>query len=282
METDGEHVYAAAKTQRSENIGDSNELLAKKPDIEVVEVKDDIISVSESDDDELSSQKDVQQEIDSERFDKTNQTLLGQAKDNSSNASCKTILVFPKLGNTKKQTQVSEMVRNRKETTVSFSMNKLKSVVTAPTRQKTDEVEARLFRAKIAPESNSSAEKELTKNISKDMFKGMEVLGQFNLGFIIAKLENDLFIIDQHASDEKFNFEDQQRNTTFKSQRLIVPQKLELTAANEAILMDNVGIYQKNGFDFEFDHNAEAMKRSNWFHFPLARTGRLVSRTLKS
>ena len=95
------------------------------------------------------------------------------------------------------------MVRNRKETTVSFSMNKLKSVVTAPTRQKTGEVEARLFRAKIAPESNSSAEKELTKNISKDMFKGMEVLGQFNLGFIIAKLDNDLFIIDQHASDEK-------------------------------------------------------------------------------
>ena len=103
METDGGHVYAVTKTQRSENIGDSNELLAKKTDIEVVEVKDDIISVSESDDDELSSQKDVQQEIDSERFDKTNQTLLGQAKDNSSNASCKTILFFPKLGNTKKK-----------------------------------------------------------------------------------------------------------------------------------------------------------------------------------
>ena len=68
--------------QRSENIGDSNELLAKKTDIEVVKVNDDIISVSESDDDELSPQKDVQQEIDSERFDKTNQTLLGHAKDN--------------------------------------------------------------------------------------------------------------------------------------------------------------------------------------------------------
>ena len=148
------------------------------------------------------------------------------------------------------------MVRNRKETTVSFSMNKLKSVVTAPTRQKTDEVEARLFRAKIAPESNSSAEKELTKNISKDMFKRMEILGQFNLGFIIAKLDNDLFIIDQHASDEKFNQDpDRGRNTTIKSQRLTVPQKLELTAANEAIFVDNVEIFQKNGFDFEIDRN---------------------------
>ena len=114
-------------------------------------------------------------------------------------------------------------------------MNKLNSVVTAPTRQKTDEVDARLFRAKIASESNSSAEKELTKNISKDMFRRMEVLGQFNLGFIIAKLDNELFMIDQHASNEKFNFEDQQRKTAItESQRLIVPQKLELTAANEA------------------------------------------------
>ena len=88
------------------------------------------------------------------------------------------------------------------------------------------------------------------------MFKGMEVLGQFNLGFIIAKLDNDLFIIDQHASDEKFNQDPERgRNTTIKSQRLTVPQKLELTAANEAILVDNVEIFQKNGFDFEIDRN---------------------------
>ena len=80
-------------------------------------------------------------------------------------------------------------------------------------------------------------------------------MGQFNLGFIIAKLDNDLFIIDQEASNEKFNFGDQQRNTTIKSQRLAVPQKLELTTANEVILMDNVEIFQNNGFDFELDRN---------------------------
>ena len=46
-----------------------------------------------------------------------------------------------------------------------------------------------------------------------------------------------MFIIDQHASDEKYNFEEQQRNTVLKSQRLICPQSLELTAVNENILM---------------------------------------------
>lgn len=50
----------------------------------------------------------------------------------------------------------------------------------------------------------------------------MEVLGQFNLGFIIAKLNSDLFIVDQHATDEKYNFETLQRTTAISNQKLVV------------------------------------------------------------
>jgi DNA mismatch repair protein PMS2 len=32
----------------------------------------------------------------------------------------------------------------------------------------------------------------------------MTVLGQFNLGFIVAKFRGDLYILDQHACDEKY------------------------------------------------------------------------------
>ena len=39
VETDGEHVYAAAKTQRSENIGDSKELLAKKLTLKLLKLR---------------------------------------------------------------------------------------------------------------------------------------------------------------------------------------------------------------------------------------------------
>jgi hypothetical protein len=53
----------------------------------------------------------------------------------------------------------------------------------------------------------------------------MEVVGQYNLGFIIARKmsdsTDDLFIVDQHASDEKINFEDLQNNTVIQSQKLI-------------------------------------------------------------
>jgi len=49
-------------------------------------------------------------------------------------------------------------------------------------------------------------------------FRRMAVHGQFNLGFIVASLGRDLFIIDQHASDEKFNFE-RLRATTVLNRR---------------------------------------------------------------
>lgn len=44
------------------------------------------------------------------------------------------------------------------------------------------------------------AEQELQRVFSKSDFVRMEVLGQFNLGFILARLGQDLFIVDQHAS----------------------------------------------------------------------------------
>lgn len=61
----------------------------------------------------------------------------------------------------------------------------------------------------------------------------MEVLGQFNLGFIIARLGRDLFIVDQHASDEKFNFERLQASTQLNRQPLLQPRALGLSAAEE-------------------------------------------------
>lgn len=85
----------------------------------------------------------------------------------------------------------------------------------------------------------------------QDNFKQMRVVGQFNLGFIIGQLGSDLFILvrkwrlnilmsllacwcgdsccslscaasqDQHACDEKIQFEGLQRTTTIHEQRLM-------------------------------------------------------------
>jgi DNA mismatch repair protein PMS2 len=53
------------------------------------------------------------------------------------------------------------------------------------------------FHAEIS--NSSQAEAELSRFVSKQDFKRMQILGQFNLGFIIVRLDSDLFVIDQHA-----------------------------------------------------------------------------------
>lgn len=122
------------------------------------------------------------------------------------------------------------------------------------------------FRAAITPADNVAAENELSKQISKDMFAEMKIIGQFNLGFIITQLGEDLFIVDQHAADEKYNFETLQRDVTMETQRLLMPQALELTAVNEMVLTENLEIFEKNGFGFEVDES-----------LPLGQRVRLVS-----
>ena len=57
--------------------------------------------------------------------------------------------------------------------------------------------------------------------LPKSTFEQMEVLGQFNMGFIIGRADRDLFIIDQHAADEKHRFETLQRTTTLHTQRRV-------------------------------------------------------------
>ncbi|XP_063961357.1 mismatch repair endonuclease PMS2-like [Lytechinus pictus] len=150
----------------------------------------------------------------------------------------------------------------RREITVPLSIAGLRRAREQKEMQEREQgIPGRTFRAKIAPSDNASAEEELSREISKDMFAEMEILGQFNLGFIIAKLGQDLFIIDQHATDEKYNFETLQKHTILQGQRLIQPFPLELTAVNESILMDNLEIFKKNGFDFIIDEDGRPTER---------------------
>ena len=132
------------------------------------------------------------------------------------------------------------------------------------------------FRAKIMPGDNLAAEEELVKHVSKDMFEKMEIVGQFNLGFIVTKFEENLFIVDQHATDEKYNFETLQQNYTLRGQRLIEPISMELTLVNESTLIDNIGIFRKNGFEFKVDNgNSENHSRIKLLTVPTTLNGNL-------
>ena len=83
---------------------------------------------------------------------------------------------------------------------------------------------------------SKAAEAKLERIFEKSSFSNLDILGQFNLGFILARLGNDLFIIDQHASDEKFNFERLTKTTQLNRQPLLAPQRLDLTPAESIIV----------------------------------------------
>ncbi|KAF7548304.1 hypothetical protein G7Z17_g7146 [Cylindrodendrum hubeiense] len=115
------------------------------------------------------------------------------------------------------------------------------------------------------------AEEKLSLSISKGDFFRMRIAGQFNLGFIIAvrpakpqvgdeleSVEDDeLLIIDQHATDEKYNFERLQATTVVQSQRLVHPKRLELTALEEEVVMENMVAIEANGFKIDVDTSGD-------------------------
>jgi DNA mismatch repair ATPase MutL len=142
----------------------------------------------------------------------------------------------------------------RKSVNLAVSMSRLRECVAAlkiTNSAPVDGDELLRFKARISPEENTSAEAELDRQLSKSDFASMAIYGQFNLGFLIVGHRQDLFIVDQHATDEKYNFETLQRTTVIGSQRMVAAQRLELTSVGEAVVMDNLAVFQRNGFQFQ-------------------------------
>ncbi|RKP21771.1 hypothetical protein ROZALSC1DRAFT_26824, partial [Rozella allomycis CSF55] len=95
--------------------------------------------------------------------------------------------------------------------------------------------------------------------VNQEDFARMKIIGQFNHGFIITKLKQGskirLFIIDQHASDEKYNFEMLNKYSKIQTQHLISPKEFSLTPASEQLIWDSREEFEKFGFNFIFEKN---------------------------
>ncbi|GAA5974445.1 hypothetical protein JCM11641_003218 [Rhodosporidiobolus odoratus] len=142
-------------------------------------------------------------------------------------------------------------------------------------------------------ENENEAEATLSRVVSKLDFERMEVLGQFNLGFIIARrriqaaredegseeekgneegdVQDDLFIIDQHASDEKYNFEKLREETMIQSQRLLAPRTLSLPSHDEITAMENLDLLRLNGFEVLVDEDADVGERVKLLAQPVSK-----------
>jgi DNA mismatch repair protein PMS2 len=107
----------------------------------------------------------------------------------------------------------------------------------ADMRKREENVKSALRNLKFKTRNIDSrdAENELDRCIVKEDFLKMKICGQFNKGFIITQLEQDLFIIDQHAADEIYNFETFQKNGKIEKQKLLCGIRSPSTQTSETI-----------------------------------------------
>lgn len=103
------------------------------------------------------------------------------------------------------------------------------------------------FSCKVGVDDDAKCVEELTKVLTKQKLGELEVVGQFNLGFIIARDGPDLFIVDQHASDEIYNFESLQKTTSLNIQPLLAPVNLELSAEDTVLVANSLEIFRRHG-----------------------------------
>ena len=143
-----------------------------------------------------------------------------------------------------------------------------------------------------------TAEERLSLTVAKSDFARMRIIGQFNLGFILvtrpakppsdpscmtAENKDEVFIIDQHASDEKYNFERLQSETTVQSQPLVRSHPLDLTAMEEEVILGNLDGLEKNGFQVDVDDSGTSQigKRCKLISLPMSREVVFTTRDLE-
>lgn len=94
----------------------------------------------------------------------------------------------------------------------------------------------------------------VSDRLSKTDFLEMQVLGQFNCGFILARLDrpdtntSNMYIIDQHAADERFRLETLERLEKINIQQLVKPVKFSASMDDSIFINNNLEVIDKLGF----------------------------------
>jgi DNA mismatch repair ATPase MutL len=118
-----------------------------------------------------------------------------------------------------------------------------------------------------------TAESALSRVVRKEDFARMRVLGQFNRGFIIVLLPyadqeasnagqrstvcGDLFIIDQHAADEKWHYERLITQSVGRPQPLLKPRPILLNESGRVTVIENMDVFTRNGYIIQVDDEGQ-------------------------
>lgn len=106
-------------------------------------------------------------------------------------------------------------------------------------------------------------EKKEENNFLKE--ENYKIIGQIFSTYIIIEKENEMLLMDQHAAHERMNYEmlrENYKNKNFSSQLLMIPIKIELSATEHIIAVENKEIFENLGMNIEDFGGNEIIVRS--------------------
>lgn len=112
----------------------------------------------------------------------------------------------------------------------------------------------------------------VTEEISKDrieygplydILNEYKIIGQINKTYIIIETQNEMILIDQHAAEEKFNYEMFRENLNNKKQTqvLLKPEIVQLSLSENLLYTENLKLFEMLGFKSEKFGNNEIIVR---------------------
>lgn len=111
-------------------------------------------------------------------------------------------------------------------------------------------------------ETHSATTSAEISEVSK--FPELRIIGQFNKTYILGEINNELYLIDQHAAHEKILFEKYKReikNAEVLSQFLVTPTVIELNQEDYAYYIENEKVFESTGFHIiEFGENTISIR----------------------
>ncbi|EDR29212.1 DNA mismatch repair protein pms2, putative [Entamoeba dispar SAW760] len=111
------------------------------------------------------------------------------------------------------------------------------------------------------PERTEEDILKIPRKMKKTTLEEIEIIGQFNKGFIIGKLGYDLYIIDQHAADEIYNYETLLKKDKLSVQTLISPLQVTMSCDDEIFVQENIELFTQFGFEVIFREDKEVTQR---------------------
>lgn len=166
-----------------------------------------------------------------------------------------TMLKFEFLGNNENEEHNEEYIENEYE----FLTNEYseKSSNSKSENQEQKETEHNII-------ANINSKNELRKREEARTVK-YKYIGILFRTFIIIEVENEIFLIDQHAAHERVLYEKIKENYKKKvsqnSQMMLMPEVINLTHREMEFVKNNIEIFKNTGFDIEiFGENSVKIK----------------------